>query len=96
MLSEQPTLASGIREPSGLEAWKAVIAIGAAVLLAPVFGLALLVALATALPVLPFVVPLPAAFWLRGPHRPPASAPGRSPLSVTHRISTQQSPLTNA
>jgi hypothetical protein len=46
--------------------------------------------------VLPFVVPVLAAFWLRGTHRPPASAPGRSPLSVTQPISTQQSPLTNA
>jgi|GEM_PF-2269886 hypothetical protein len=96
MLSEQPTPASGIREPSRLEAWKVVIAIGTAVLLAPVIALALLVALATALPVLPFVVPVLAAFWPRGPHRTPASAPGRSPLSVTHPISRQQSSLTNA
>jgi hypothetical protein len=96
MLSEQPTPASDICEPSRLEAWKAAIAIGAAVLLAPVIALALLVALATALPVLPFVVSVLAAFWLRGPHRPSASAPGRSPLSATHAISTQQSSLTNA
>jgi hypothetical protein len=83
MLSQQPTRASGIREPSRLEAWKVVIAVGAAVTLAPVIALVLLVVIATALPVLPFVVPLLPPFWLRGTHRPPASAPGRSPI-VTH------------
>ncbi len=80
MLSERPTPASGIREPSRLKAWKAVIAIGAAVLLSPVIALAPLVALATALPVLLFVVPVLAAFWLRGPHRSrPTCVFGRAP-----------------
>jgi hypothetical protein len=86
MISQQPTQATHIREPQRLEGWKVVIAFGTAVILAPVIALAFFLALATALPVLPFVVPLLAELWLRSPHGPPASAPG--PLSVAHPISS--------
>ena len=83
-------------KPLRLERWKVVIAIGTAVILAPVFALVLFIALATALPVLLFVVPLCAEFWLHGPQGAPASAPGRSPLSVTHSISSLPPSLRNA
>ena len=84
MVPQQPTPTSGFRER--LEGWKVVIAIGTAVTLAPVIALALLLVLATALPVLPLLAPLVAGFWWRGPPRPPTSALERSPASVPRPI----------
>jgi hypothetical protein len=53
MSSQNVTRGSDIRVSLRLEGWKVAIAIGAAVVLAPVIGLILLVLLATTLPVLP-------------------------------------------
>jgi hypothetical protein len=86
--------ASGV--PLRLKGWKVAIAIGAAVTLSPVIALLLFFVLAIALPVLPLFATLFAGFWLRGPHRRPTSAPERSPLLVTPRISSLPSSFRDA
>jgi hypothetical protein len=94
MSSHKLTKASGV--PLRLEGWKVAIAIGAAVTLSPVIALLLFFVLATALPVLPLFAVLFAGFWSRGPHRPPTSAPERSPLSVTPCLSSLPSSFRDA
>jgi hypothetical protein len=96
MISQQPTQASGVRDPTRLEGWKVVIAIGTAITLGPVLALVLFFVLAAALPVLPLLAALFAGVWLRAPHPPPASASGQSPLSVTRPIASLPSSFRNA
>jgi hypothetical protein len=79
MSSHKLTQATDIRMPSRLDRWKVAIAIGAAVTLSPVIVLVLVVALATALPVLPLLATLFVGFWLRN-HGAPAPALARRPL----------------
>src|SRR5579863_6907603 len=78
MMSHRPTQASRIREPTRLDGWKVIAAIGTAITLGPVLALVLLFVLAAVLPVLPLLAALFAGVWLRGPHRTLAS--GQSPL----------------
>jgi len=80
MSSHKLTRATDIRMPSRLDRWKVAIAIVAAVALSPVIGLVLIVAVATALPVLPLLATLFVGFWLRSQHQSPASALARRPL----------------
>jgi hypothetical protein len=95
MISHQPTQASGVREPTRLEGWKVVAAIGTAILLGPVLALVMFFVLASALAVLPLVAALFAGAWLRGPHPPLTSASG-SPLSVTRPVASLPSSFRNA
>ena len=95
MSSHEPTQAFGIRQTLTLERWKVAIAIGTAVLLAPVIALVLFLVLATMLPVLPLFAMVFAGFWLRGPYGPPSEFP-RSPRWMTRRISSLPSPLTDS
>ena len=82
MISHPPTQASRIREPTRLEGWKVVTAIGTAITLGPVLAVVVFFVLATVLPVLPLLAALFAGVWLRGPHPSPTSASWQSPLSV--------------
>jgi hypothetical protein len=61
--------------PLRLKGWKVAIAIGAAVILAPVVGLVLLVLVGTLLPVLPLLATLFVRLWL-------FSKQSRSPVDV--------------
>jgi hypothetical protein len=65
--SRDSTQASDVRVPG----WKVTVAIGSAVVLAPVMGLVLLVLLAALLPVLPLLLALSVGLWWRGQRRPP-------------------------
>jgi hypothetical protein len=67
----ETTHASDVRASVRLEGWKVAIAIAAAIVIAPVIGVALLVLLATMLPMLSLLVPMFLGFWLQ--HRRPAS-----------------------
>jgi hypothetical protein len=75
--------------PSGPEGWKVAIAIGAAIVIAPVIVLALFVLLVVTLPVLPFLATLLVGGWVsRRPRRPRSIS---APLPVALRPSMRHS-----
>jgi hypothetical protein len=82
MGSYKVTHAFDVRLPSRLKGWKVGIAIGAAIILAPVVGLVLLVLVGTVLPVLPLLATLFARFWLVSQHSALPSAPIRPPVAL--------------
>jgi len=69
--------------PSRLAGWKVAIAIGAAIVIAPVMVLVLFVLLLVTLPVLPFSATLFVGFWVsRQPQpRPPRSISAAPPIA---------------
>jgi hypothetical protein len=70
-----------------LEGWKVAIAVGVAIILAPVVALVLLVLIGTLLPVLPILATLLARCWLVGQHSAVASAPLRAPRVLGSPVS---------
>jgi hypothetical protein len=67
------------RLPSSLKGWKVAIAIGAAIILAPVVGLVFVFLVATLIPMLPILATLFVRFWLLAQHSTLPSAPVRPP-----------------
>ena len=67
------TQAFDFRLPVSLKGWKVAIAMGAAIILAPVVGLVLLFLVATLIPVLPLLATFFVSFWMRGRHSTLAS-----------------------
>jgi hypothetical protein len=81
MSSRKPMQAFDVRVPRRLEGWKIAISIGAALVVAPVMALVLIVVLAAALPVLPFLLTLSLGIWGSGQRRrQPRSTPARPPI----------------
>jgi len=81
-----------VRLPLSLKGWKVAIAMGAAILLAPVVGLVLFFVVATLIPVLPLLATFFVSFWLRGHHSTLPSTPVRPPHVLRPRISHASAP----
>jgi hypothetical protein len=75
------TQAFGVRLPLSLKGWKVAIAMGAAIVLAPVLGLVLLFLVGTLILVLPLLAMFFVMFWLFGQHSTLPSTPVQ-PLQV--------------
>jgi hypothetical protein len=73
------TQALDVRLPLSLKGWKVAIAIGAAIILAPVVGLVLVFLVATLIPMLPLLATLFVRFWLLGQRSTLPSTPVRPP-----------------
>jgi hypothetical protein len=71
-----------VRLPLRLKGWKVAVAIGAAIILAPVVGLVLLVLVGTLLPVLPLLATLFLRLWLVSQHSALPSARIRPPVAL--------------
>ena len=74
------TRAFDVRLPLGLKGWQFAIAMGAAIILAPVLVLVLLFLVGTLIPVLPLVATLFVTLWLIGQR----SAFPSTPVRPTH------------
>jgi hypothetical protein len=70
--------------PGAIAGWKIACGIGAAIVFLPVAGLALGMFLLSALPIIPFLVPMVVAFLRSGGHHAPPAAPAR-PLLTPQR-----------
>jgi hypothetical protein len=92
MRSYKVTQAIDVRLPLNLKGWKVAIAMGAAIILAPVVGLVLLFLVATLIPVLPLLATLFVRFWLRGQPSPLPSMPIRPPHALRPRMSHSAAP----
>ena len=88
--SHAATQPSDVRASVRLEGWKVAIAIAAAIVMAPVVGVALLVLLAAMLPMLALLAPMFLGFWLQ--HRPPASMAARRSLVLRVPMSHPAAP----
>jgi len=80
------TQAFDVRLPLSLKGWKVAMAMGAAVILAPVVGLVLLVLAATLIPVLPLLATLFVRFWRLGQRSGLPSTPLQPPHLVRPRM----------
>jgi len=91
------TRALDVRLPLGLKGWQFAIAIGAAIVLAPVVGLVLLFLVGTLIPVLPLLATLFVSLWLIGQHSALPSMPvGPNASAAAPRISTSSRPSLHA
>jgi hypothetical protein len=81
-----------VRLPLGLKRWQVAIAMGAAIVLAPVVGLVLLFLIATLIPVLPLLATSFVRFWLFGRHPALPSTPARPPHVLRPRMSHASAP----
>jgi hypothetical protein len=86
------TRAFDIRLPLGLKGWQFAIAMGAAIVLAPVVGLVLLFLVGTLIPVLPLLATLFASLWLIGQHSALPSTRVRPPHVLRPRMSHAAAP----
>ena len=81
MSSRKPAQAPDVSVPVRLEGWKVAIAIGGALVIAPVFALVVFVLLATLLPVLLLLPTVLVGAWLSRQKRPSSSPPVRPSLA---------------
>jgi hypothetical protein len=81
-----------VRLPLSRKGWKVAIAMGAAIILAPVVGLVLLFLVATLIPVLPLLATFFVRFWLLGQHSILPSTPVRPPRVLRPRMSHASAP----
>ena len=86
------TQAFDFRLPVSLKGWKVAIAMGAAIILAPVVGLVLLFLVATLIPVLPLLATFFVRFWLLGQDSILPSTPVRPPHVLRPRMSHASAP----
>jgi hypothetical protein len=86
------TRAYDVRLPLGLKGWQFAIAMGAAIILAPVVGLVLLLLVGTLIPVLPLLAMLFASLRWIGHHSALPSTPVRPPRVLRPRISHASAP----
>jgi fatty acid desaturase len=86
----ETTQPSDVRASVRLEGWKVAIAVAAAIVMAPVVGVALLVLLAAMLPMLSLLAPVFLGFWVQ--HRPPASMAARRSLVLRVPMSHPAAP----
>jgi hypothetical protein len=89
---DKATQALEVREPSTLEGWKFAIAMGAAIILAPVIGLVLLFVAATLIPVLPLLAAFLVRCWWPGQDSTGPSTPVRPPQVFRPRMSHASAP----
>jgi hypothetical protein len=81
------TQAFDVRLPLSLKGWKVAIAMGAAIILAPVVGLVLLFLVAALIPMLPLLATFFVRFWFAGQHSGLPSTPARPPHVLPPRMS---------
>jgi hypothetical protein len=86
------TQAFDVRLPPSLKGWKVVIAMGAAIILAPVVGLVLLFVVAALIPVLPLLATCFVRFWLLGQHSTLRRRPYDLPDVLRPRMSHASGP----
>jgi hypothetical protein len=86
------TQAFDFRLPVSLKGWKVAIAMGAAIILAPVVGLLLLFLVAALIPVLPLLATFFVRFWLPGQDSTLPSTPVRPPHVLRPRMSHASAP----
>lgn len=84
--------AFGVPLPPGLKGWQVAIAMGAAIILAPVVGLVPLFLGVTLIPVLPLLATLFVRFWSIGHRSALPSTPVRPPRLPCPRISHVSAP----
>ena len=86
------TQAFDVGLPRSLKGWKVAIAMGAALILAPVVGLVLLFLVATLIPVLPLLATFFVRSWLLGQHSTLPSTSVRPPHLLRPRMSHASAP----
>ena len=89
---DKGTRAFDVRLPLGLKGWRFAIAMGAAIILAPVVGLVLLLLVGTLIPVLPLVATLFVSLGLIGQRSALPSTPVRPPRVLRPGMSHAPAP----